>query len=171
MADQRTTAIGELMQIILSDKHCSGLSKTANNFGIFGGYSVFVQGAGRSCANARRIDQILQSNWNPVERASPFARRNLLPTCPRFHQRRLGHDGNEGIERWIQFLDALQTRARDLNGRDFASAHPRGKVRNAGEYVHRQRVPLYREPWCAFGSSLVLFWDFCACGFFSTLQS
>ena len=77
-ADQRTAAISELMQIVLAQNHRAGLPQPPHHFRIFGRHTILIKRAGSGRARARRIDQILQRNRNPVQRPAPLPARDFI---------------------------------------------------------------------------------------------
>jgi hypothetical protein len=72
MADERTPAIGEFMQIVLSDEYGSSLSQAANNLCIFRRNSILVQRARRGRTNACGIDQVFERNRNSMQWSPPL---------------------------------------------------------------------------------------------------
>jgi len=66
VADQRTAAVGELVEIVLAHDHRARVAQTAHNFRIVSWNAVLMQSTSRGRADACGVDQIFQSNGNAV---------------------------------------------------------------------------------------------------------
>src|SRR5271168_1001386 len=76
-ADQRASSVCEFVQIVLAENHRSGLTQPPNHFRILAWNAILIKSTGRSSTYACGIDQILYSDWNPVQRAAPFSALNF----------------------------------------------------------------------------------------------
>ena len=134
--DQRTPAISELMQIVLTQNHSPACRNRRTTSASSAGTRSLKKRAGRRCARPRGIDQVFQSNRNPVQRPAPFPAQDFLFRSPRLCQRGLGAHCNKGIQRGIKFLDAIQTSASQFDRRNFLPPQPRSKLNNSFQSRH-----------------------------------
>ena len=89
--------------------------------------------AGGRRAHSRHIDQVFQRDGNSMQRAAPVARRDFCVCSSCLLQRQVRRHRDERVERGIQPLDAIETLARQLNGRQLAAANLFGSF-NQGEH-------------------------------------
>ncbi len=138
-ADQRTAAISELMQIVLAQYHCACPPQSPHDFSVLSRYVVLQKPAGSGCPRARGIHQVFQSNRNPVQWPTPLSTRDFDLGSPSLRQRRLGGHRNEGIQRGVEFLNAIQASASHLDRRNFFPPQTRGKLNDIFQNRHRRR--------------------------------
>jgi len=136
VADQRTPAISELVQIIFSDDDRPRVPQSPNQFRVVRRDAVRTQRARRRRTHSRHVDQILQRHRNPMQRPPPLPAQNLSLGPPRLRQRRLSHHRNERIERRVQSLDALQALPRNLHRRNFPPTQLSAQLRNRNQVSH-----------------------------------
>ena len=136
VTDQRTSTIGEFVQIVLSEDHRPGTAQSPDHLGILAGNSVFVQLACRRRAHSSRVNQILHGHGYPVQGPAPFTACDLCFRHPRLRQSRFRGDRNECIQHGIQLLYPLQALASQFHGRDFPAAQPWCKLRNCRDRRH-----------------------------------
>src|SRR5690349_7545323 len=108
MADDRTTAVSEFVQVLLAQDYCAGSAQPANHLGILLGNPVLEYGAGSSGAYARRVDQVLESGRHAMQGATPSPTLNLSLGLLRLRQSAVRRNRDEGIQQRIQLLDACQ---------------------------------------------------------------
>src|SRR3954447_10190032 len=72
VSHDRTTAVREFVQVVLSQKDCTGVFQPAHHLGIFRGYSIFEQLTGGRGADSRDVDQVFETDGNAVQRAAIF---------------------------------------------------------------------------------------------------
>jgi hypothetical protein len=87
-----------------------------NTFGI-GFRNIVAEEARALCrAYAFRIDYVLDSDWNAVQRTSNLAADNVLLRLGRFFTRAFMRHSRECIQHRIQFIDPFQMRFSDFYG-------------------------------------------------------
>src|ERR1700736_843525 len=83
IADQRATPVGKLVQVQFSQQHCAGISEAADDLCVPGWNPVLEQSAGGGSADSGSVDQVLETQGDTVQRATPVAPCNLGFGLPR----------------------------------------------------------------------------------------
>jgi len=101
--------------------------QAAHDFGVFLWNATFEWCAelcaGGGGADSGNINNIFESDGNAVERAAPFSAENFLLGTPGLVESGIGRDRDEGVERWVELVDAREAIAGKFNGRDGAVAN------------------------------------------------
>src|SRR6266540_831003 len=119
----------------------SARRSSANDLGILIGDPVEKLGARGSCSYARSINQIFQTDWNSVKRASPAARLNLRLRLLCFGKCRFISDRDKGVQRRIQPCNNLKALANQLHWRDSAAPN---QLRSLSESSQTHSASSYR---------------------------
>src|SRR5262245_30187540 len=121
----------EFVQIGLADDHRACVAKARDDGRILGGNMPLAHTGGGRRRNAPDVDDVLDGDWDTVQRSAIAVRRELaigefrVPSC------RVCHDANERIERRLPFVDTLKTSVGDLERGHFTRA------KLAGEFLDR----------------------------------
>ena len=71
-----------------------------------------------------------------MQRAAPISVRNFFFGSACLRQRRFGGYGDEGIQRGVELVDAVEAIAGQFNRRNFLAAQAGGKVNNGVQSLH-----------------------------------
>jgi hypothetical protein len=105
------------MHVRLTQKHRACRFELPHDIGIFGWNAVLVDSASGRGSHAGRVEQILQGDWNSVERTAPLASLKLRFRLSRLPQCGIGRNRNESVEYWVEPLDSSEARFGQLHGR------------------------------------------------------
>ncbi len=111
------------MQVLFSENHRACAVQAPDDFRVLIWNTVFEERAGRRGVNAGGIEDVLEPDWNAMERAAIFAAKNFLLGPPRLVKRRLGQDRNEGVQLRIELLNTIEALVRQFRGRDLPRAN------------------------------------------------
>src|SRR4030095_726882 len=123
VADGRGGAKGNLMQVLLAEQDSARSLQASYDLGVCRRNSVFEYLARQRSSYSCRIDVVLDSDGDAVERTAPFAPTHLAFGFPRRRPLLSGGHRDEGVDDGVQSIDPLQTGTRQLNWRDCLSAH------------------------------------------------
>jgi hypothetical protein len=73
-------------------------------------------------------EDVLEGQRHAVQRAAVLPGGDLLFGAPGALQRRLGEEGDEGVQAWVQRLGARQRGTRQRDGGELAAAKPLGHL-------------------------------------------
>src|SRR6185503_11913887 len=110
----------ELVHVELAEKHGARVAQLTHDFGIFSRYAVGIHGARGRRQNAGRVDVVLEADRNAVQRAAILAADDLGLECARLLERALRRDRYIGVDARVDALDAIEIRAREIDGRQIA---------------------------------------------------
>ncbi len=142
------------MQVLLAQKHCTGILQPQGYFSIFSRYPVLEERAGGGGADSGGVDKILHGQRNPMQGTTPFALHDLCFGAARLRQCRFRSYGDVGIERGIELLDQRQTVFRQLDRRQFPVAQQLGSFQNGCEHVPSSRCGFCSPPSQLYGGAL-----------------
>ena len=94
----RGGAEGELVEVGLADEHRAGFTQAPRHHRIRGGDVLLPDQRPRGGRRALEIDQVLEGEWNAVQRPKAASAGDLLVglTCPR--ERQVRGDRDEGVQ-------------------------------------------------------------------------
>lgn len=118
VTDDRTAAVGELVEILFADQDRSPVAEATHNLGVFMGDSILENGTSGRRARSHGVDDVFQPNRNAVHGTTVVAALDFLFGASRVGQSSFFEYGDERIKLWIQPLDAYKTFAREFYGRD-----------------------------------------------------
>jgi hypothetical protein len=105
------------MEIQFSQHDSARALQPTHDFRIVGGHAVCEQLARRRRVNTGRVDVVLQSDWNPVQRSAPFPVALFRFHLPRGRQGLIGGDRDERIQGRVEPADTLQAEIGEIDGR------------------------------------------------------
>ena len=147
------------MQIILAEDYRSRLPQPPNHVRILVWNAVLIQRTGRSGADPRGVDKILQCNRYAMQRPAPLPASNLSGCIPRLRQGGFSHDRNKRVECRIQSFDPLQAFLCNFNRRDLSPPQPLRQFGNSCQGTRHRAEPIVKvecRPPCA-----LLWFRFC----------
>jgi hypothetical protein len=95
------------VHVLLADQHRSSASQANHNFGVVSGHAVRKHLARARGLDARRVNEVLQTDWDAVEGTPPLAPLNLALGLSSFLHSGFRGDRDECVDPWIQPLDSL----------------------------------------------------------------
>ena len=107
----------ELVQIALAYQHGPRMTQRGGHRGIRAGRRRVEHARARGRRHAALIDQIFERDRNAVQRAEPLPARPRA-VGPRALERLFTGHRNEGIQRWIEPFDHVETLARKTHRRE-----------------------------------------------------
>ncbi len=112
----------EFVHIALADEDRAGIFQAADGFGVFSGESIFIDGAGRGCADSCSVDAVLDADRDAVKGAAERSSGLLLfedfGLCEGF----FAQHGDPGIGFGLIGPDAIKAGVGKFDGRDFFGA-------------------------------------------------
>jgi len=118
------------VQILFAQNDGAGVLQPAYDVSVFRRNAVFEQGARRSGTNAGCIDEIFESERDPMQRAAPISTANFTLGLSRFLKRHFGSDRDECVQAGIQPLDAFEAVVSKFKRRHRAFAEQLGSFEN-----------------------------------------
>ncbi len=117
------------MQVGLADEHGAGFTQAPSHDRIAARDVILANQRSRGGRHALLIDQVLQRQWDAVERSNPPPGGDLLVGLPRLLQRFVGGYGDERVQRRIELGNPGQAVFRQLFGLDLAQAQRPARLR------------------------------------------
>src|SRR4029453_17139111 len=117
----------EFIEIGLADDHGTCVAKACDEGRIRGGNIPFTHTRGGRRRNTSDIDDVLDGDWDAVQRSTIAAGREIAVRGFRITLRFLCHDGDERVERRLEFVDTPKTGIGDLERGHFARPKLAGK--------------------------------------------
>ncbi len=134
----RRRAVGELVEIRLSEHDRAGLPKSRDGGRVSGGDPAFeeTRGTGRPCAG--HVEQVLDGDRHAVEGERPAGCACLVGP-PRVRERELGRDRDECVQERVEHADAVEQRLGESHrGHGYPPARV---VDDRPKLLRRQRQP------------------------------
>ena len=127
-----------IQKVGLADEHRAGFTQAPSHDRIGARHAILTNQRSRGGRHALLIDQVLERQWNAVERSNPPAGGNLLVRLPRLLQRFVGGDRDERVQRRIELGNPSQALFSQLFGFDLAQGNGR---RNFTDRFHCVCLP------------------------------
>src|SRR5262245_17488801 len=124
----------EFIQIGLADDHRTCVAKARDDGRILGGNMPLADTGGGRRRNAPDVDDVLDGDWDTMQRSAIAARRELAIGDFRVPSRLVCHHTDERVERRLEFVDTLKTSVGDLERGHFARPKP------TGEFLDRHKT-------------------------------
>jgi len=96
------------MQVMLAENDCTGRTQPADHLGVFGNNTILELRAGGGGPYTRCIDDVFQPDRDSVQPPAIVPTLDFLFGQSRLGKRGVRHDGDVGVQLWIELLDPRQ---------------------------------------------------------------
>jgi len=102
------------VEVALADEHGAGGAQARHDRASRAASTPARTARGGRGGHTLEVDEILKRDWNPVQRTTVAAGRDLAVGHVRLLARERGRHGDEGVERRIPSVDLRQARLRQV---------------------------------------------------------